>query len=263
MGWFLKKIYLNSNCISLVLNLIGGLKKIKAFVIFLIFLLMVTPALATGDPDDMEDGIGGIPLDDKPGDQPIEEDEPTDDPVVVDNPENPGTGSIDYYYPTTQELDNGYTKCIKNDRRIYLYGSEYYLGVVDVMEDSVLVFVSGNGQTEISLSEEVKFDLDGDGVNDILVRLDGFCSENFARIYIESFSPEVEESSEEVEVQTEEVTGNVESNENKEIEPTTNAITGFVSAVRDNPGTSSFVGIIGLILIGMISYKIKKNYFSK
>jgi hypothetical protein len=240
------------------------MKKLIIFGIFFLFALPLTVLgidCIPGEPNypDCQDGNGewGMPLDeDPPKGQ-------SSNPIVPEQVQSKGSVNL---YLTEEDLNEGYSDCLRDRNKLYFMVEEgrYYLKIGNIQEGTMTVRL-GSRSIDLNLNEELEYDLDSDGDNDILLRFDGDCGFEKGTIFISTLSEiiETEEIQEEIETQSKEVTNNVEStDESTEIE-STNALTGFVSAVRDEPGKSSFYGIVGLVVIGLGYFTFKKKMFTK
>ena len=146
------------------------------------------------------------------------------------------------YHPSVDEVNQGYNKCIFESRMIYFFfdGKEYILRTVDFYKNEVNIKVTNLGGMTMLLGDEVELDINKDGINDILVRLDGeFCAEDKVNIFLkyltaESFEGVVEE--EVVEPKVVEEKPSVEKPESEkpavqsESKEPENKLTGFVVA---------------------------------
>ncbi len=164
--------------------------------------------------------------------------EPNPEEITVTHNSKPS------YRASVDEVNSGYNKCIFESRMIYFLfdGKEYILRTESFYKDEVNIKITNLGEITLLLGDEVELDINKDGINDILVRLDGeYCAEDKVNIFLkyltaESLERVVEE--EVVEPKIVEEKPSVEKPESKNEKPAVqseskepeNKLTGFVVA---------------------------------
>jgi hypothetical protein len=227
----------------------------KLYTILVVLLISLAPAFAIqgvfdGGQDDMgfgQDGtgmlfdptvkqhIGTLTPNNMPVDEPTLESSKVKK-TVASTPKN--------YYPSQQDLENGYIKCMKIGKRIYFdfEGAKQSVSLKNTKGGFANFAFSFDEEFSFLPGDMETFDVNEDGVDDYSVNLIGFCDENRAEFLVTAlFKTEevIEEEVAEEGTPAEEKPSVIPSDKPvvRNSEPAGNAITGKVVADTENTGS--------------------------
>ena len=106
-----------------------------------------------------------------------------------------GAGGVPTYYPTVEKLIEGYTVVLRSTYQVKfdINDENHTLNVDSVEDSSVNITVSSEPQTKtLSVGDEAKFELDGDNVYDLSVKLNSI-SGSGAEMLMKTISEEIPE----------------------------------------------------------------------
>lgn len=170
-----------------------------------------------------------------------------------DGSSSSGGGGDPLYQPTEEKLIEGYTLVLRKDYKVkFKVGNESHVLNVDSIEsDRVKITISSEPQTKtLFVGDEVKFEIDGDGVYDFSVKLESIGG-NSAKLLMKKIS----EGNESVEVGEEDSLA--EDNSSGEVSGAD-----FVNAIGGGGTFWIWLSVIVIVLvavIGIIYFKLRNE----
>lgn len=215
----------------------------KLYTILVVFLISLAPVFAVQMSLDGNSGMGGHDgtgvFFDPTYVKPTASNEPTlEAPAKV----APVVGTPKNYYPSEEDLMNGYSKCMKIGKRIYFdfEGVKQSVSLKNTKDDHANFAFSFDEEFSFLPGDMATFDVNEDGVDDYSVELLGFCNENRAEFLVTALFESEKVAEEEVEEAAPvKETPSVIPNDKPAVrsnEPAGNALTGFVAADAENTG---------------------------